>query len=188
MKPEIDTGQQLLREEEIIEKARKSPGDFKPLYEKYFRPIFLFVLHRVGDKELTADLTSQVFLKALQKLHIYESRGFPFSSWLFRIAVNECNDFFRKSKRNRIVVLDDSHAETLYEEMFGSERMEELKAKLPNILERLAEDELQVIQLRFMEGRPFKEISEILGISENYAKVKTYRVLDKMKTLFKGRR
>jgi RNA polymerase sigma-70 factor (ECF subfamily) len=187
LKPEIDTGQQLLREEEVIEKARGNPADFKPLYEKYFKPIFLFVLHRVGDKELSADLTSQVFLKALQKLNQYESRGFPFSSWLFRIAVNECNDFFRKSKRNRIVVLDDSHAETLYEEMFGAERMEELKAKLPYILERLSEDELQVIQLRFMEERPFKEIAEILEISENYAKVKTYRVLDKMKTLFAGR-
>lgn len=86
-----------------------------------------------------------------------------------------------------MVVLDEAHAETLYEEMFGSERMDELKAKLPFILQRLSEDELQFIQLRFIEERPFKEVAEILEISENYAKVKTYRVLDKMKRLFTGR-
>jgi RNA polymerase sigma-70 factor, ECF subfamily len=187
LKSEIETGQQLFREEEVIEKARKDPAHFRSLYEKYFRPIFLFILHRVGDKELSADLTSQVFLKALQKLNQYQSRGFPFSSWLFRIAVNECNDFFRKTKRSRMVVLDDSHAETLYEEMFGSERLDELKAKLPYILERLNEDELQFIQLRFIEERPFKEVAEILEISENYAKVKTYRILDKMKKIFTGK-
>jgi RNA polymerase sigma-70 factor (ECF subfamily) len=85
------------------------------------------------------------------------------------------------------VVLEEKHAEILYEEMFGSDRMDELKLKLPIILERLSPDELMVIELRFMEARPFAEISEILGVTENYAKVKTYRVLDKMKKLFLGK-
>jgi RNA polymerase sigma-70 factor (ECF subfamily) len=86
-----------------------------------------------------------------------------------------------------MVMLDDTHAETLYEEMFGYEAMKELKEKLPFILERLTQEELQFIELRFMEERPFKEVADILGISENYAKVKTYRVLDKMKKLFVGK-
>ena len=64
--------------------------------------------------------------------------------------------------------------------------MEELKLKLPHILERLKEEELEVIELRFLEGRPFKEVAEILGITETYAKVKTYRILEKMKKLFVG--
>jgi RNA polymerase sigma-70 factor (ECF subfamily) len=156
------------------------------IYENYYKRIFLFVLHRVGNKDLTADITSQVFFKALQKLDQYHFRGLPFSSWLFRIAVNECNDFFRRNKRERLVVLEDSHAEILYEEMFGPETMTELRNKLPFILEKLAHSELQFIELRFMEGRPFKEMAEILGITENYAKVRTYRVLEKMKKLFMG--
>jgi RNA polymerase sigma-70 factor, ECF subfamily len=187
LKPEIQRTKQLLLEEEVIKQSQKEPKAFRPLYEKYFKPIYVFVLHRVGSKELAGDITSQVFLKALLKLHQYQFRGLPFSSWLFRIAVNECNDFFRKHKRERMVVLDEKHAEVLYEEMFGSDHMEELKTKLPLILERLSPDELMFIELRFMDARPFAEISEILGITENYAKVKTYRVLDKMKKLFLGK-
>jgi RNA polymerase sigma-70 factor (ECF subfamily) len=171
-------------EELIIRKAQQDPKEFRALYERYYKSIFRFVLHRVGEKELTADLTSQVFLKALQKLHQFQFKGFPFSSWLYRIAVNECNDFFRKNKRNRMVLLEEEHAEMLYEEMFGNEILNELKAKLPRVMERLAIGEIQYIELRFLEERSFKEVAEIIGVSENYAKVKTYRVLDKMKKMF----
>jgi RNA polymerase sigma-70 factor, ECF subfamily len=171
-------------EEIIIRKAQQDPQAFRAVYERYYVPIFRFILQRVGDKEITADLTSQVFLKSLQKLHQFTFRGFPFSSWIYRIAANECNDFFRKSKRSRMVVLEEKHAELLYEEMFGNEVLNELKAKLPLILERLDSLEIQFIELRFLEDRPFKEVAEIIGVSENYAKVKTYRILDKMKNMF----
>lgn len=85
------------------------------------------------------------------------------------------------------MVLDESHVNIFYEEMFGGDRIEELQARLPHILENLTESEIQFIQLRFIEERPFKEVAEILSISENYAKVKTYRVLEKMKRLFQAR-
>ncbi len=187
MKQELAHGDQLLLEEDVIRKAQHDPHAFRPLYEKYYKPIFRFVLHRIGEKQITADIASQVFLKALQKLPQFQLRGLPFSSWLFRIAVNECNDFFRKTKRQRLVVLEESDAENLYEEMFGNEAINELKVRLPAILEQLSPEELQYIELRFMEGRPFREIADIIGISENYAKVKTYRILDKMKKLFVAR-
>ncbi len=187
MNPATHTENQRLDEEQVLRKAKSDPAEFRPVYETYFKRIFLFVLHRVGDKQQSADLTSQIFLKALQNLDTFQFKGFPFSSWLFRIAVNECNSFFRKAKRERLVMLDEVHAETIYEEMFGEETMQELKSKLPVVLSRLGEKELQFIELRFLEGRPFKEVAEILGVSENYAKVKTYRVLDKMKKLFVGR-
>lgn len=187
MKPDIQKNEQVLLEEEVVAKSKRDPSAFKYMYEKYFKRVFLFVYHRVGDKDISSDITSQVFLKALQRLNQYSFRGLPFSSWLFRIAVNECNDFFRRTKRSRLVILEEQHSEILYEEMFGQETMEELKAKLPNVLQSLKEDELQVIELRFLEGRPFREVAEILGITEIYAKVKTYRILGKMKKLFVSR-
>jgi RNA polymerase sigma-70 factor (ECF subfamily) len=50
-------------------------------------------------------------------------------------------------------------------------------------LEKLDEDEMELIELRYFEKHPFKEIGEILDITENNAKVKTYRVIDKLKKL-----
>jgi RNA polymerase sigma-70 factor (ECF subfamily) len=184
LKQEVKQPEQLLLEEELIKKAQANPASFKPLYEAYYKPIFLFVLHRIGDKELTADVTSQVFLKALLNIGRFRFKGLPFSAWLYRIAINECNDFFRKHKRERFVVLEDTSVILLYEEMFGEDRLDELKRKLPSILEQLSPEEFQVIELRFLENRPFKEVAEILSITETYAKVKTYRILDKMKNIF----
>jgi len=186
LRPEIQSETDHLQEERMIEKARKDPQAFRPIYEKYYKKIFLFVLHRVGGKEESADITSQVFLKTMINLERYTFRGLPFSSWLYRIAVNECNDFFRKNKRERTVVLENEHVENLYDEMFGENMQEELRLKLPFILERLKPDELHLIELRFLEGRPFKEVAEILNITETYAKVRTYRILEKMKKLFVG--
>ena len=82
------------------------------------------------------------------------------------------------------MVLEDAHVENLYEEMFGDNFQDELQQKLPHVLEKLKPFELQLIELRFLEARPFKEVAEILNISEVYAKVKTYRVLEKMKKIF----
>ena len=83
-----------------------------------------------------------------------------------------------------MVMLEDQHATRVYQEMFGDSLEEELKHKLPFILEKLKPGELHLIELRFLEGRAFKEIAEILNITETYAKVRTYRVLDKLKKLF----
>lgn len=188
MEHNIQTEKAIKKEEVLILQSKRSPEAFRPLYEKYYRTIFLFVLHRTGDKQLTADLVSQVFLKALMNIGAYTFRGLPFSAWLYRIAINECNGYFRKTKRTRVVFLDDNVADLLYDEMFSQDTMEDLKEKLPFILKELKYDELQLIELRFMESRPFKEVADILGVTENYAKVKTYRILGKMKQLFTERK
>lgn len=184
LKEDIHRKDQLKDEESLIQKSIADPAAFKPLYEKYFKRIFLFVHHRVGDKSLSADITSQVFLKALLNIHRYSFRGLPFSAWLFRIALNECNDFFRKNNRHRLVTVEEGMVEHLYEELTAEARLEDLHQRLPDILQQLSVTELQTIELRFFEQRPFKEVADILGISEIYAKVKVYRILEKMKKLF----
>jgi len=184
LKENIQHKDELRDEELLIQKSQADPEAFRPLYEKYFKRIFLFVHHRVGDKAMTADLTSQVFLKALINIKKFSFRGLPFSAWLFRIALNECNDFFRKNKRYRLVTMEEGMVEHLYEELTSETRLEDLRQRLPTILQKLSVDELQIIELRFFEQRPFKEVGDILGISETYAKVRVYRILEKMKKLF----
>ncbi|MEJ1239438.1 sigma-70 family RNA polymerase sigma factor [Chryseolinea sp. T2] len=183
-KEDIQRIHDLTEENSIIEKSQLDPAYFKPLYEKYFKRIFLFVYRRIGEKEITADITSQIFLKALTNLKKYEPRGLPFSAWLFRIAINECSSFFRKTKRERLVSIDSASVDTLFEDLTTDHGIEDLHRRLPHLLRKLSADELQIIELRYFEQRPFKEVGDILGISETYAKVRVYRALDKMKRLF----
>ncbi len=171
-------------EESVILRSQSDPEAFRPLYEKYFKRIFCFVLHRVGDKQVAADITSQAFLKALLNLKKFTFRGLPFSSWLFRIALNECNDYFRKNQRHRIVTIEDHLVENLYDELTENTGQEDLRQQLPGILQKLSMEELQLIELRFFEQRAFKEVADITGITETYAKVRVYRVLQKMKKFF----
>lgn len=186
MKEDLAIQNQIINEEELILRSIKNPENFRVLYNRYYRQIFVFILHRVGDKELSGDVASQVFLKALTNLSRYQPRGLPFSAWLYRIAVNECNDFFRKTKRSRVVLLEEEHAEKLYEEIVEYDPLEDVKKILPKVLGKLKYDELQLIELRFLENRPFLEVANILGITENYAKVRTYRILGKMKKHFQA--
>ena len=144
--------------------------------------------HRVGDKALTADIASQVFLKALLNINKFSFRGLPFSAWLFRIALNECNDFFRKNKRYRLVSMEEGMIDHLYEEITSETRLEGFATTTSINTAEVSVDELQIIELRFFEQRPFKEVGDILGISETYAKVRVYRILEKMKKLFLKRR
>jgi len=184
LKEDIHRQDQVQDEAFLIVQSKDDPAAFKPLYEKYFKRIFLFVHHRIGEKALSADITSQVFLKALLNIQKFSFRGLPFSAWLFRIALNECNDFFRKHNRHRLVTMEEGMVEHLYEELTADARLDDLRLRLPEILQQLSVSELHVIELRFFEQRPFKEVADILGISEIYAKVKVYRILKKMKKLF----
>ena len=61
-----------------------------------------------GDEEVAGDLTQQTFIKAMAHLGKYEDRGFPFSSWLYRIAQNEVSMFFRQQKKNYSVSIDET--------------------------------------------------------------------------------
>jgi RNA polymerase sigma-70 factor (ECF subfamily) len=171
-------------ESEVIALAKKDPAAFRPLYEKYFKRIFLFIYHRVEDRDITGDLTAQVFLKSLSRIEQFNERGLPFSSWLYRIAINECNDFFRKNKKARVVYVEEPSFNHLFEEMFPDDPRDELEKKLHLVLQKLKPEELQIIELRFFEDMPFKTVAEVLNITETYAKVRTYRVLDKMKKIF----
>lgn len=169
-------------EEELIAAAKQDRRQFEPLYLRYRKRIFLFIYHRVGDKALAADIASQVFLKAMANLDSYVYKGLPFSAWLFRIAINECNAHFRKASTH-FLVLDDHHSELLHEEIHLN--FEDDNNDLSNALKSLNHDEITLIELRFFEGLKFAEIAEVLSITENNSKVKLYRILDKLKKKIK---
>jgi len=177
------TTQRLEEELSWILRAQKNPESFGPLYKKYHEQIFRYIYQRMNDEELAFDITSQVFIKAMTNLHKYEYRGVPFASWLYRIAKSELYQSFRNKKAERTVNLESYHLTDIMEEI-EEEDLEHQKSNLLLTLVKLNEKDLQLIEMRFFEKRSFKEIGEILEITENNAKVKTFRALEKLKQLF----
>jgi RNA polymerase sigma-70 factor (ECF subfamily) len=177
------TNQRMEEELSWIRRAQKDPESFGPLYKKYHEQIFRYVYQRMDDEETAFDVTSQVFLKALNNLHRYEYRGVPFSSWLYRIAKSELYQSFRDKKAQRTVNIDSFQLCELIEEFVDDEK-EENRKKLFKSLKLMKEKDMQLIEMRFFEKRSFREIGEILEITENNAKVKTFRAIEKLKQLF----
>ncbi len=174
------TEAQLEEELRWIEAAKLNPEQFRPLYEKYYKAIFSYLYQRMNSKDTAFDTTSQVFLKALTNLKTYEFRGVPFSSWLYRIAHNEMVQVFRKQKEQRVVNADINDLKFICEEnkeVFFEEYIPALK----KLIGKLNEKELQMVEMRYFEKRPFKEIAEILDITEINAKVRMYRIIEKLK-------
>ena len=96
-------------EEELwIEEAKKDPVNFEPLYNRYFQPVFRFIYQRMDSKEVTADVASQVFLKALLNIHKYSFMGLPFFAWLCRIAISEIGNHYERSKKYRAINIETS--------------------------------------------------------------------------------
>jgi len=169
-------------ETQQIEAAKSNPQYFEPLYIKYYEQILKFVYKRMDNLDDTREVTSIVFSKALSNIKKYKDNGHPFSSWLYRISLNEINQYYRDSKKMRSVSIDENGIKYIAEETGGYKK--ELIAVLKKALQYLSEPEMLLIELRFFEERPFSEVAEILGITENNAKVKTYRAIDKLKIIY----
>jgi len=174
------TEDQINSEQQLVEAAKVDTKNFRPIYNKYYEIVFRFIFQRTGNEEITTDIVSEVFYKALNNLQKYEFRGLPFSSWLLRIAHNETIKHYRKVSRSRVVKLQTEHLQNLTEEE-NENYLEELKPYLLTVLKGLKIDDLQLIEMRFFEGRPFKEIAEIMNKKESAIKMKIYRILEKLK-------
>ncbi len=173
----------MTEEDKLVHKAKKGEARaFGRLYDIYLTPIYRFVFLRVGGQKAEAeDICHQVFLKAWQNIKDYEFQGFPFSSWLYRIAQNTVIDYYRTKKP----VLD---LEKIPEEIFTT--MPDTEIKLDQDLElqtvrlaiaKLEPDQQNVILLKFVNDLTNKEIAVILGKSEGAIRVIQHRALKQLK-------
>jgi len=137
----------------------------------------------MDNKEVAFDVTSQVFLKALNNIHKYEYRGVPFASWLYRIAKSEVYQSYRDKKAKRTVNVESFQLFELIEDL-EEDKTNENRKLLLSILSHLDAVEVEMIELRYFEKRSFREIGEILDLTENNAKVKAHRIVKKMKKIY----
>ena len=165
----------------VIEAAKKDKKHFELIYNRYHEQIFRYIYQRLEDKDTSFDVTQQVFLKAMTNLHKYEYKGVPFSSWLYRIAKSELYDVLRKNQSQRTVNIDEIQLSEVMDELKEETNLEKYGQRLATAIAELEEDDLQLVEMRFFEKRAFKEIGEIMNITENNAKVKLYRILERLK-------
>ncbi len=166
----------------LVEAAKINPMAFEPLYQRYKERIYRYLFLRVRREEDAADLTQQVFLKALSALPSYRERGIPFAAWLFRIAHHTASDTYRRKKSavSWDVLSDDERliAETdLESHILQQERL----AHLRQLLGQLDPSKRELLALRFSAGLSTTEIALVIGKSQAAVKKQLTRTLQGLK-------
>ena len=182
----------LSEEKELVTQAQKSPDAFAKLYDQYYPKIFGYVLRRTANLETAQDITSETFLKALKKLWQFQWGNISCSSWLYRIATNQVNQYFRKAEYKKSVSLEELQEQGF--ELLSPhdpeseliEAQEKLKQHLDFLeiqerIVRLPAKYQEVIALRFFEKRQIKDIAEILGKREGTIKSLLHRAVEKLR-------
>ena len=167
-------------EEAWIKESQKDIKAFEKLYNKHYEKIYRYVYQRMDSMEDATDVTAQVFMKAMTNIKKYKFMGFKFSSWLYRIAKSETYQFLKDKSKNPVLNVQTEALSQM------KEKINETTPAFDNnilidILNNLENEELELIEMRFFEQRSFKEMAEILGITENNAKVKTHRIIKRIK-------
>lgn len=161
---------------------RHPDGDvpFEELYDRYFEAVNRYLRYRMDNTWDADDLTTTVFVKALENFSKYRADG-PFSAWIFRIAHNVYVDYMRG---RREYATNDVMLELAAGSGEGPEeailQSEELK-KLRQMLKDLAVDYRDVVALRYAAELRFAQIAEVLGKSESAVRMLHHRALKQLR-------
>jgi len=171
--------------------SRAKDGDQKAyaeLMQRYKDSIYFMALKMVNNKDDAMDLTVETFGKAFENLEKYKP-DFAFSTWLFRIATNNCIDFIRK-KRLNVVSLhtlseedgEEKHMQVRAEGLNPEENSikKQESEKLKNIVDQLPIRYRKLIILRYYDEQSYEEIAKQLDIPLGTVKAQLFRARDLM--------
>ena len=171
-------------EEKLIQRAIKGGASaFGSLYDYYQPKIYRFVLIKVGRREEAEDLTHEVFKSAWLNIESYKNMGFPFSSWLYKIARNQVTDHYRSAKGE--VSIDKIDPEyfvapaSIQLDLAGKMEIE----KVRNAIEELKPEYQDILIMRFIEDVSVKEAAAALDKSEGAVKVLQHRAIKELKNI-----
>lgn len=149
------------------------------IYKKYYNVVFKYLLCLTKNSDIAEELTQETFLKMIKKIHTIKDAS-KISTWLCVIARNLWYDQLRKNKYKTVSFEDSQileNTESIENEYINKEEFSETNSKIES-LDNLSK---RVLYLRLSFDMSFKEIGDVLGKSETWARVTFYRAKRKIK-------
>ncbi len=163
--------------ERLVEAARSGdPEAFGRIFDHFHDPVYRYIVSRVRRPTDAEDLTQIVFVRALEALPRYESRGVPFGGWLFRLARNSVIDHVRTRR-------DHVDLDTLVEQVGEGRPPDEIAALRADLdavaaaMEKLTTEQRDTIALRFFAGLSAKEAAVAMGRQEGTIRGLQFRAI-----------
>jgi RNA polymerase sigma-70 factor (ECF subfamily) len=170
----------------LVQKAlhEKDQKAYAELMERYREPIYFMLLKMVNNKDDADDLTVEAFGKAFRRLDQYTPQ-FAFSTWLFKIATNNCIDYIRK-KRIKAISIDqgfqtddgDTIEISVKDSVLDPAEMlqkEERIRKMRTIVDKLKPRYRRLVEMRYFDEMAYEEIAEELKLPLGTVKAQLFR-------------
>ena len=162
------------------QEARLRANAFSVLMTRYENKIYRFCLHHLRHEEDAREACQEAFLRAYRYLLQFEGRA-SFSTWLYRIAKNQCATLASKRtrERNHLDIAD------FVDILPTQQRHDELEnERIATLLTTLTSKDQIVIQRRFFEEQSLEKLARQLNISLSAAKMRLYRALERLKKAY----
>jgi RNA polymerase sigma-70 factor (ECF subfamily) len=174
---------------ELVRRAQNGEKEaFEVLVRKHQGRVFAVAGGILRNREDVEDIAQQVFLKAYFSLKRFDQRS-AFSTWLYKITVNECWDLLRKKKVRPLVFESELSEEQAHAYQSTEQSTEyagdvsdqlETRQQLERWLDCLEERDRSMLVLKEVQGFTVEEIAEIMGINGNTVKVRLFRARQKI--------
>jgi RNA polymerase sigma-70 factor (ECF subfamily) len=173
----------MLVEFELIQKAQKGDAAaFNQIVSAYRRRILGTISRVIGRPEDVEDVSQEVFVRlyfSLEQLRTPE----VFEPWLYRLTVNACYDYLRKSRRKPEFRMSDlSEQQVMMADAAAGSRLQDDEAErrrtkdtVNELLGAVSEDDRILLTLKEVEGLSLKELEKIYHVNENALKVRLFR-------------
>lgn len=169
---------QITDETTLVRAARADVQAFGALYDRYVQRVYRYCLYRTSNEADSEDLTAQIFLAALEALPRYRQDG-HFAGWLFSIARNKVADYHRRAPQ---VSLDEVIIPPIFTDLAVDVEKSQRREYLLRAIQTLAEDERELIHLRYVAELSFAEIARTLHKNEDAVKKRLYRLIARLQS------
>jgi RNA polymerase sigma-70 factor (ECF subfamily) len=171
---------QTLDEPALVRAAQTDAQAFGDLYDRYVQRVYRYCFYRTNHAPDAEDLTAQIFMAALEALPRYRQDG-HFAGWLFSIARKKVADHHRRALHTKHVPLDESVLPPIHVDMAVDVEKSQRRERLLNLIQALAENERDLIHLRYVAELSFAEIARTLQKKEEAVKKSLYRLIARLK-------
>src|SRR6202142_67758 len=168
---------------------------FEELIRRHQQRVFALVGSILRRREDVEDVAQQVFLKVFVSLKRFDLRA-AFSTWLYKITVNECWDYLRKKKVRPLVYEADLSEEQVSrldgvvsadQPQASSSDRAEARDLLERMMEKLPQQDRELLVLKEVEGFSVQELAEILNLNVNTVKVRLFRARARLMDVYRRR-
>lgn len=147
------------------------------IYQSYAKTVYRFLMSKTGNEELSEELTQETFYQAIRSIDRFDGSS-KLSTWLCAIAKNQLLAYQRKHPPMETIDPQQGPlGPSAEDELLGSENRVELMKKL----HFCPEPQREILYLRIFGGLSYREIGEVFGKTENWARVNYYRAKERLR-------